>query len=191
MATSDVIADLKRQISSIESGRSFDSQKISNMNRQGQLDDGSKRAFKKIVTLVNHADRSEKSIRERLVHDGFCEDDIEIAVQKASDCGFIDDMRFAEVLIRSRVSQFKGSAGIVRELSEHGIEATDVPGWPHDFGVSHEEEIERALAYLRKKPPHSKNTRDGAYRKLVQRGFSSEIASSASRLFVDEERDLH
>lgn len=149
-------------------------------------EDDEKLAFKKIVSLVNHADRSEKSIRDRLSRDGFNEDDIDTAIKKALDYGFIDDMRFAEVLVRSRVSQSKGSDGIARELAENGIDATDVEGWPYEFGLSYDEELDRALAYLRRKPPRSKNLREGAYRKLAQRGFPSSIASSAARMYIEE-----
>ena len=95
-------------------------------------------------------------------------------------------MRFAEVLVRSRVSQSKGSDGITRELAENGIDATDVEGWPYEFGLSYDEELDRALAYLRRKPPRSKNLREGAYRKLAQRGFPSSIASSAARMYIEE-----
>lgn len=209
MATSNVIDDLKRRIAIIESGCSCGASNqadatyskceeelgsnideseyghVSNGNNVEQ-EDGSKLAFKKIIALVNHADRSEKAVRERLQRDGFKDVDIDHAVQRALEYGFIDDARFAEVLIRSRISKLRGSAGIVRELSENGIEAMSIPGWPNDFGISHEEELDRALAYLRKKPPRSKNARDGAYRKLLQHGFSSDVALSAARVFVDE-----
>ena len=142
-------------------------------------------ALKKIVALVNVSDRSELSIRERLKRDGFQEEAIEPAVQRALDYGFIDDARFADVLIRSRVSQGRGSAGIQRELSENGIDPDAIPGWPYEYPVSHEEEVERALGMLSRKPPRTTNMREGAYRRLMQKGYSSSVASTAARLWCE------
>ena len=211
MAKKSVIDDLRKRIEILESSETDFARKRCSGDAQKQAceplqssspspsdegegrddpepDNGAVQAFKKIVSLVNHADRSEKTIRERLSRDGYNDSDIDIAVQRAIDCGFIDDMRFAEVLVRSRISQLKGAAGIVRELSGNGIEATDIPGWPYEFGASREEEIDRALSFLHKKPPHTKNLRDGAFRKLVQRGFASDVASSAARMYTDDTR---
>ena len=142
-------------------------------------------ALKKIVALVNASDKSELAIRQRLQKDGFTESAIQESVGQAKNYGFIDDSRYAQVLIRSRISQCKGSAGIMRELAENGIDASDVEGWPYEFAISHEEEINRAVDLLNKKPPHSKNAREGAYRRLMQKGYPSSVASSAARIWSE------
>ena len=144
-------------------------------------------AFKKIIALVNVSDRSEKTIRERLVRAGFDHSSIDEAVAKAKDYRFIDDLRFATVLARSRLSQGKGIYGIERELLQHNITPADVPGWPQEFEASEDDEYGRALAVLEKRPPRSKNLRDGAFRKLVQKGFSISVASEAARTWVDKQ----
>lgn len=144
-------------------------------------------AFRKIIALVNVSDRSEAAIRTRLARCGFSEQDIDDSVARAKECGFIDDIRYGEVLVRSRISQGKGSVLIERELAENGIDPYEVPGWPHDFPLSFEDELERSLDILGRKPPRSKNMREGAYRKLVQKGYPSAVASSAARLW--EERN--
>ena len=145
-----------------------------------------KDALKKIVALVNVSERSEHAVRERLARDGYTAEEIEHAVARALEYGFIDDMRFASILIRSRLVQGKGSAGIRRELAGHGIELDDVPGWPYDFEVDEEDEESRAFAYLQSHPTRSKNKRDGAYRKLVQRGFSSSVAARVARQWAEQ-----
>ena len=145
-------------------------------------------AFKKIVDLVNASDKSELQIRSRLSDKGFDEISIDEAVNRAKNYGFIDDGRYASVLIRSRISQGKGIAGIERELRSHNIEPIDVEGWPDEYFTSDEDELERALSYLDRKPPRSKNLRDGAFRKLVQKGYSTSIASSAARIWAERLR---
>ena len=145
-------------------------------------------AFKKIVDLVNASDKSELQIRSRLSDKGFDEISIDEAVNRAKNYGFIDDRRYASVLIRSRISQGKGIAGIERELHSHNIEPIDVEGWPDEYFTSDEDELERALSYLDRKPPRSKNLRDGAFRKLVQKGYSTSIASSAARIWAERLR---
>ena len=117
------------------------------------------------------------------MRDGFSREVAESAVQRALDCGLIDDVRYGAVLVRTRVAQGRGRRGIEDELERAGIAASDIPGWPEEFfsiddfnpfrvnanaedGVvgcsfgsesSDEQEIERALALLRRKPLRSKN----------------------------------
>lgn len=145
-------------------------------------------AFKRIVMLVNASDKSEVAIRDRLKRIGFEQTYIDESVERAKACGYIDDMRFGEVLVRSRISQGKGSAGIARELADNGIEADSIPGWPYEFPLSSEDELQRALDVLRRKPIRAKGKREAAYRKLVQRGYPSSVASSAARIWEESER---
>ena len=147
-------------------------------------DDEASRAFRKIVDLVNVSDRSEKALRDRLARHGYAGPAIDEAIERARSYGFVDDARFAEILIRSRISQQKGSAGIERELIGHGIDPNLVEGWPKAFSVDYETELERALRLLEARPPHSKNPRNAAYRKLAQRGFPTSVASSAARVWA-------
>ena len=148
-------------------------------------DGDAREALNKIVALVNVRERSERAVRDRLAREGFSQAGIDEAVCRAKDYGFIDDSRFADILIRSRVAQGKGCAGIERELSENGIDVIALDDWPDGYGIDRNGEVERAMALLDRKPPRSKNLRDGAYRKLVQRGFSSTVASSAARQWIE------
>jgi len=142
-------------------------------------------AYKKTLALLNASDKSEHMIRVRLTQAGFPQPSIDTALERARGYGFINDIRYGEVLIRSRISQGKGCAGIERELAANEIDPFDIPGYPEEFGISSESEVERALAFLERKPPHAKNARDAAYRKLIQKGFSSSVSSSAARIWSD------
>lgn len=170
------------------------------------------RAFEKVTRLACARERGSRALIDRLVRDGFSQEVAESAVRRALDCGLVDDTRYGAVLIRTRVAQGRGRKGIEDELDRAGIAASDIPGWPEEFfsvddfdpfrvnanaedGVvgcsfgcesSDEQEVERALALLRRKPPRSKNIQASAYRKLVTKGYSTSVASVATRRFMEE-----
>lgn len=170
------------------------------------------KAFEKVTRLACARERGSRELVDRLVRDGFSREVAKSAVQRALDCGLIDDVRYGTVLVRTRVSQGRGRKGIEDELDRAGIAASDIPGWPEEFfsvddfdpfrvnanaeddvvsctfgsESSDEQEIERALALLHRKPPRSKNVQASAYRKLVTKGYSTSVASAATRRFMEE-----
>lgn len=147
-------------------------------------------AFKKLLVLVNARDRSTHQIRDRLSHEGFINEDIEATIEKAIELRILDDSRYARLLIESRVRQSKGSRGIAIELQQEEIDVNLIEGWPDAFQVSFDEEFNRALAFLESKPPSSKNKREGAYRKLVSRGYPINIASQVARAWFEKSQAI-
>ncbi|MEG0070442.1 MAG: regulatory protein RecX [Raoultibacter sp.] len=144
-----------------------------------------KDAFLKVERLCAVREQSSKALRERLVREGFDSRAVDYAIDRALSCGLLDDSRFADVLIRTRLSAGKGMMGIEAELVRYDIDPNRVQGWPLEYDVSLETEINRALKLLRRKPPHTKNIREAAYRRLIGKGYSSGVASSAARLWFE------
>lgn len=143
-------------------------------------------AFDRIVSMTSKRFRSERDIRFRLERENYHQDEINSAVSRAVNCLLIDDMRYADVMIRSRIRAGKGRQGIESELRREGIEPDSLYGWPYDyFPEDGEDELERAVRFLQLHPSRSKNPRQSAYRKLVQKGYSASIASSASRIWFE------
>ena len=146
--------------------------------------EGPPSAFSRIVKLVNVQERCTTQLRERLRREDYDEAEIETALDRAVSCGLVDDSRYAQSLIRSRISQGKGRAGIERELRSLGIDAA-CDDLNDDFDSTDDGEFSRALDVLKRNPPRAKNKREAAYRKLVNKGYASSIAVSAARAWID------
>lgn len=144
----------------------------------------SERAFRKIERLACRREQASEALRRRLARDGFEPTAIDEALARAVRCGLVDDGRFAEVLVRSRLAQGRGRRGIAAELADLGIDASGIAVLFDDTGGD-DDEVERALSVLDRRPPKAKNRRDAAYRRLVQKGFAAAVASSAARLWCE------
>lgn len=143
-------------------------------------------AFSKIARLVSVRERCSCELVARLMRDGLSEDIARDAVSRALSCGLVDDLRYGVTLVRSRISQGKGRAGIEEELASCGISACDLEGWPDEFFPSDgPTEEQRAFDVLLRKPPRSKNVYASACRKLASRGFSRDVVFSVARRYAE------
>ncbi len=147
--------------------------------------DQASQAFKRIERLVKVRDRSIKEVKTRLRRDGVEEEALDQALSRACRCGYLDDVRFADVLIRSRLHAGKGLAGIVRELKENDINPEDIPGFPEEYLDHAPSQADAAFALLCRKPPRAKNGKQAAYAKLIRAGYSSSIASEVTRKWYE------
>ena len=139
-------------------------------------------AFAKIVRLASTSEQATRPLKERLLREGYPESAADAAIGRAVSCGLVDDSRYAEVLVRSRLSQGRGRPGIRAELERLGLDAQSCEPV---FEECEQSELERALDLLDARPPRAKNKRDACYRRLVSKGYSSDVASSASRRWCE------
>ena len=137
---------------------------------------------KKILSLVNFRDRSVSEIRSRLSKADFSPDIIEEAIVRCIQLNLLDDKRFAEQLLYSRLSQNKGKQLIKGEFEEHEL-------FDYSYlldSLDYDGECQRAFSYLRKHPSRSKNPRNACYAKLLRVGFTSEVSSFACKKYFSE-----
>lgn len=143
-------------------------------------------AFQKIIAMASRKEIASANTRTRLLEYGYTESEANLAIERAIDYGIIDDQRFAECYLRSRVASGKGVYGALQDLERLGIEFAYEEELQDQIYELELEEEERAFQLLCSKPPRSKNQRDGAYRKLILQGYSSQIASSAAKRWFAE-----
>lgn len=186
--TDDIKACLRTRIATIE--KQQNPQKMSretSSNNEVRADSSfaeksqDELAFQKIIRLVSVREHACETLRQRLSREGFDKRAIERALDRALSLGLVDDKRYAEAFLHKRLKQGHGVQGIVAELANCNIDVNAFPEWFEDFSYDSDTEIERALQVLTQKPPHARNKREAAYRRLVQKGFDSLTAASAAR----------
>ena len=154
--------------------------------------DNPNEAFHKIERLLSVRDRSVSEVRSRLQRGRYTEGAINESIERALRCGYLDDARFADIFIRSKLRASKGINGIVRDLKQHNIDAYNIPDFPDAYIEEQGSQLENAIHLLKRKPPRAKNKQQAAYAKLIRNGFSSSIASTAVRTWLaDCEQDVH
>lgn len=159
---------------------------------QDDLCADAEKAFRKIELLLSVRDRSVREISTRLIREKYTQDAISESIDRALRCGYLNDERFADCFIRSKLRASKGIPGIIRDLKDHGIDATLIPGFPDKFLEDSGSQLENAIRLLQRKPPRAKNQRQAAYAKLIRNGYSSNIASQAVRAWIEEsEKSMH
>ena len=131
----------------------------SSVYEETSLAEEESKAFKKILKLASIREQASKKIHERLIKDGFSE----------------------QAFMRTQLAQGKGRRGVERALEQLDIDSPSEEAWQLAYEQFGDDELERAMALLHRKPPRSKNLREGAYRKLVQKGYSADVAASAAR----------
>ena len=156
------------------------------VGENASADDERKRAWQKILRMASIRELSSAKARERLSRDGYSDTIIEETMARALDLRIIDDLRYADALVRMRLATGKGIAPVLREIESLGVDLELVDSYQEHLSLGEEADLERAIMLLKSKPPRSKNRREGAYRRLVQAGFNASTASRAARLWSEE-----
>lgn len=152
------------------------------------MKDTSDDAFNRILRILNASDQSEANIRAKLKRAGYTDGSVDEAISRAKEYALIDDKRYAALFIESKSRAGKGMNGILRDLKHMNINIDE-------FEDSHlkdlaeidtDQQIDQAVDLLNRKPPRSKNLFQGAYSKLMRNGYSSYIASAASRRWLEQ-----
>jgi regulatory protein len=166
-----------------EAGRLSPGSRNELVHRMGEIAQGC--ASLRVRGLVERRDYSSKEIADKLGLDGYARPVIEVAVTRAVESRLVDDARYADVFIRSRVGQGWGSLKIERELGRRGISVESVAGWPESF---FSDVCEEDVAYELARGRHltGKNDYGKIVRFLYGRGYSGSVSSRVARRLLDE-----
>lgn len=145
-------------------------------------------AFERVVRSVSACEQSTAKMRRKLEEAGYPQRSIDHAIEKAVRIGAIDDMRYCECLVRGTLASGKGLRFALKEIEALGVDPYELDAYCEYLDEEDGAEVERALDFLARHPSRSKDQRGAAYRKLMSKGFPSDVASTASRLFVEAER---
>jgi regulatory protein len=136
---------------------------------------------------LNRRERTQAEMRAHLERAGMDPRDIERAISVLIEEGYLDDARFARLLIQDkRELEGWGSDRIRRVLLTRGVDPDLVQDALAEQDAVAEQgagtEIERALALLRRRfpsPPRDRRERDRALGVLLRKGYDADLALDA------------
>lgn len=147
-----------------------------------------KLALQRVADMVSRREYSSYEAAQRLERDGYSKACAERCVERAQELGIIDNKRFADSFIRSKVYMGWGPLRIERELSSKGIDPSAVGSWPEDY-LGSESLTEAATELLRTKRIPEKNAYEKLVRFLVTRGYPLGVAKACVCSRLDECED--
>lgn len=132
-------------------------------------------ARRKALRLLEHMDRTEKGLRDRLIQGGFSEEAAEDAVAYVKDYGYINDYRYALNYILYRIHS-KSRQKIFQELQQKGISRDVVSeAWEEASDLEEPDETSLLRTAIEKKYSPGDTLDDKAMRRLYgylqRRGF--------------------
>lgn len=138
--------------------------------------------IQRAVGLLSRREHSRSELTRKLCERGLAADEVEVAVDKLARDGWQDDARFAQFLLRSRVSGGYGPIRIRAELATHGLDrdaiATALAAFDGDWAENARDLVLRRYGgNVAASPPlHRK-----AAGFLLRRGFDGDCIRSATR----------
>ncbi len=128
------------------------------------------------VKLLASRSYSTRKLREKLRTRGYENDEIEMAIQKLTEKNLLNDLRFAEGFVRTRIETHpRGKIALVRDLVGRGIKG-DTAKLAVNENISTEQEFDLARELVRRKARQYENLDNDTRRRrlttlLARRGF--------------------
>lgn len=161
-------------ISRRRSGREDKDGERDDARRDGSARGPASSAYGKALGLLSRREHSRRELQRKLDRTGYDVDEASTALDQLQQQSFQSDARFAQLLVRSRVSQGHGPRRILAELRTHGIGDTEAR-------TALDEEGEDWLALARRiyrrrfgaaaSPDRQETQRRAAF--LLRRGFDA------------------
>ncbi|MGO2513378.1 regulatory protein RecX [Marinomonas polaris] len=77
--------------------------------------------FDQALSLLSHREHSKKELATKLKTRGHEEEEISATIERLEEMNYLNDERFAEIFVRSRLSKPLGASRIQQELIQKGI----------------------------------------------------------------------
>ena len=160
-----------------------DSSKTGDSRRRGRRGAVDLSPLQRAVGLLSRREHSRLELTRKLCERGLASDEVEAAVEKLATDGWQDDARFAQFLLRSRVSGGYGPIRIRAELATHGLDREAISSALAEFDGDWAANARDLV--LRRYGPHVADD-PVLHRKaaefLLRRGFDGDCVRSATRL---------
>ena len=135
------------------------------------------------LRLLGRRTHSRVELRRKLSRRGHSADDIEMALSRLVELGYLDDRSFAESLVRRR-GAVRGPLALSAELAARGVDRALADAAVAGFDVDAQLASATSLAerlYARKPATGYREMLDNIGSKLLRRGFSTTVVRAACR----------
>ncbi|MCI7738518.1 MAG: regulatory protein RecX [Lachnospiraceae bacterium] len=137
-----------------------------------------KKIIRRAMHLLEHMDRTEKGLRDKLRQSDYPEDMIEYAIAYVKSYGYVDDARYARNYIRYRLDQ-KTRQQLMQELYRKGVDRRMIQEAWEEIAQEEQPDERRLLrSLLLKKSQGKKQLTKKEYQRLqgylARKGFSWE-----------------
>lgn len=155
-----------------------------------------KSARRKAMLLLEHMDRTEKGLSDRLRQAGFSAEAVEDAMNYVRSYGYLNDLRYAENYISFRINS-KSRQKILQELAGKGIDReTALSAWESAAEVETPDELAVLRSTVLKKYQEETVLDEKAMRRLqgflLRRGFSyGDISHVLDEMHITCERSSY
>ena len=153
-----------------------------------------KKARRKALLLLEHMDRTEKGLSDRLRQAGFSIEAVEDALAYVRSYGYLDDDRYAENYISYRIDT-KSRQKLLQELCQKGVDReTAQRAWERAAELTEPDEQALIQAAIEKKYAPGSCLDDKEIRRLYgylqRRGFSwGDISQVLEKMEISRKRD--
>lgn len=144
--------------------------------------------FTLLVEMLSRRDHGVEEIRQKLKAYGFRDVEIERSISRALDNRFLNDDRFVRNFIEERKRRGWGRRRIELELKRKGVSLDSIAGYPDSF-FSQEDDFERAINVVKRKPIPSTRAFEKLVRHLMTKGFSYSVAADAVKRYLAEQAE--
>lgn len=148
-----------------------------------------KSALNTAANVLNYKNRSRRDLLRRLLEKDIDELDATWAVEKLCEMGYLNDVEYANTLVRTALAKGYGARRVKDILKEKGISQEDIDVVMQAFSPNEEKLCAYIQSKLYGKTPDRrelKKVSDGLFR----RGFSWEEINAALRQYTQSEDDF-